>query len=138
MRGSRGFTLVELLVALLIAAVLAALGWPSYRDVLLRAHRGEARIALLAVQAAQERHYLDHLRYTDQLDAAPESGGLGLAARTTGGRYLLGLALAADGQHYVAHAEAAPGSPQQADRSCAQLSIDEAGTTAATSAGCWP
>jgi len=106
--------------------------------VLLRAHRGEARTALLQLQAAQERHYLDHLRYSGLLEAAPDADGLGLAATTQGGRYSLHLALADDGQHYVASARPASGSPQAADNTCGQFTITESGDTSATSAVCWP
>jgi len=82
----RGFTLIETLASALILAILSSIAWASYRDVLLRAHRGEARTALLQLQAAQERHYLDHLRYSGLLEAAPDADGLGLAATTQGGR----------------------------------------------------
>jgi type IV pilus assembly protein PilE len=133
-----GFTLIETLVTTLILAILSSVAWASYRDVLLRAHRGEARAALLQLQAAQERHYLDHLRYSGQLDAPPRDGGLGLATTTHEGRYALGLMLADDGQHYVAHARPAPGSPQAEDRHCASFSINESGETTATSQECWP
>ena len=134
----RGFTLIETLTSVLILAILSSIAWASYRDVLLRAHRGEARTALLQLQAAQERHYLDHLRYSGLLEAAPDADGLGLAATTQGGRYSLHLALTDDGQHYVASARPASGSPQAADNTCGQFTITESGDTSATSAVCWP
>jgi len=134
----RGFTLIETLTSALILAILSSIAWASYRDVLLRAHRGEARTALLQLQAAQERHYLDHLRYSGLLEAAPDADGLGLAATTPGGRYALRLALADDGQHYVASARPANGSPQAADNACGQFTITESGDTSATSPVCWP
>jgi type IV pilus assembly protein PilE len=137
-RIPRGFTLIETLVAALILTILSSVAWASYRNVLLRAHRGEARAALLQLQAAQERHYLDHLRYSGTLDAPPQDGGLGLPTTTHDGRYALGLVLAEDGQHYVASARPAPGSPQATDRPCASFGINESGETTATSAECWP
>jgi type IV pilus assembly protein PilE len=136
--ATAGFTLIETMMTTLIFAILSSIAWASYGELLRRSHRGEARIALLRVHAAQERHYLDHLRYSGLLDAQPEAGGLGLVSTTPGGRYLLELTLADDGQHYAASAQPVPGSPQAADIACARLTINESGETSATAAECWP
>ena len=46
-----GFTLIELMIAVAIIAILAAIALPSYQQYVLRSHRSEARTSLL--QAAQ-------------------------------------------------------------------------------------
>jgi type IV pilus assembly protein PilE len=125
----RGFTLIELLTCALIASLLTAIALPGYRGVVLRAHRGEARQALLQLQALQERHYLDHLRYSDGSD---------LLALSDAGRYRLSVQLTSDGQHYTALAMPAPGNAQAADSQCRELSINEAGVRAASHSSCWP
>jgi type IV pilus assembly protein PilE len=51
----RGFTLLELLVALALVGILATLAWPGYRDSQLRARRADGIEALLALQLAQEK-----------------------------------------------------------------------------------
>ena len=58
----RGMTLVELLVAWwsLVAVLAALVAIPSYRSHVLRTHRVEARTALLALAAAQEKFFLQH------------------------------------------------------------------------------
>ena len=47
----RGFTLIEVMIAVAIVAVLSAIALPSYQEYIRRGHRAEARAALL--QAAQ-------------------------------------------------------------------------------------
>ena len=56
-------------------------------------------LALLELQAAQEREYLNGLRYT-LLPTLPRV--------TRGGRYSLSLVVSADGQHYRATAAPVP------------------------------
>ncbi len=62
-----GLTLIELMVVLLIVGILAAVAVPTYRQYVIRAHRTEAKTALLRLAANQERHYLQNNTYTDDL-----------------------------------------------------------------------
>ena len=57
---SRGFTLIELMIALAVVGILASLALPSYRDHVIRARQGEARAALL-----DDAHYLERW-YTEK------------------------------------------------------------------------
>lgn len=142
---SRGFTLIELVIALAIVGILSAIALPGYSAVLLRAQRNEARLALLQVVHAEERHYQLHLAYTDRFEPSLQEGGLGLDAHSDGGNYLLSVALREDGQGYVAVAEPDPSRRQSADRDCARITLDSSGRRGATNrmgddtgATCWP
>lgn len=136
-----GWTLIELLVALLLVAILATFALPAYRSHALRAHRVEAKSALLELAAAQERFYLHHDRYAahSELAAAPPQG-LGLADMTRHGRYQLTIAVA---DTRVFSASAAASGVQAADERCATFTIDAHGSRTAASAagiaaaGCW-
>lgn len=140
-----GFTLIELLITLAVVAILSAIAWPGYGAVIRRAQRQDARLALLDLQHAQERHYLRHFSYTDRLEGTRADGGLGLGGLSPQGEYRLAVEVDADGQGYLARAVPLARGRQAQDHQCASFSVDETGRrTAADSAGgdttttCWP
>jgi len=141
----RGVTLIELMTVVVVVAVLAAIAIPSYRIHVMRSRRSEATAALLQLQAAQEKFYLQQGRYTDNL-AAPAPTGLGLTGRSANGAYDLSVALNTDPSHagdqsYTATARAVGGGGQTADTQCASFTLTDAGLRGASgSAGidtCW-
>lgn len=138
-----GFSLIELMVATGIAAILASIGWSSYSDVVKRVRRSDARVALLRIQHAQEMFYARHNRYADSLDP---SQGLAAPAHSDSGDYELVVIAGADNQTYVATAVARAMGRQHDDLNCRSMSVDAAGTrsstnsagqAAAESGGCW-
>lgn len=141
-RTDAGVTLLELLVALAICAVLAAVAYPSYRRHVLRAHRIEAIDSLLAIAAEQERHHLAHGRYAGHLRTR-DGTGLPVAPVTPRGLYALSVDASAPAG-YVAMASVVAGGPQAADRLCARFTLSATGQrSAADAAGrdttldCW-
>jgi type IV pilus assembly protein PilE len=125
---SRGFTLVELLTALVVVVVLTAITIPLYRSHLLRVRRADASAALIALQVAQDRHFGRSMRYADGPELTlPSPAGLGQKARSAAGHYALELRTSADGLGYLATARAAPPTGEDADARCAQLTIDHNG-----------
>src|SRR5215471_8252238 len=58
-----GVTLLELMMVMTIVAILGAIALPSYRQYSIRAHRVDAKTALLRVATDQERFYLQNHRY---------------------------------------------------------------------------
>jgi type IV pilus assembly protein PilE len=63
-QSQRGFTLIELIVAMVIVAVLAAIAIPSYSNYVLQSHRAEAKSALLDLASNEERYFSVNSAYT--------------------------------------------------------------------------
>ena len=68
-RTTRGFTLLELMITVLIVAILAAIAYPSYQSYLARAHRSEAYTALNQWANLQEQYFLDQRRYAGDMSS---------------------------------------------------------------------
>lgn len=62
-RLAHGFSLIEMLVALGIVALLAALAYPAYQDALRKGRRADARMALMVLMQQQERHAMQFQAY---------------------------------------------------------------------------
>lgn len=142
-----GFTLVDLVAALTIVALLACVAVPSYRTYLLRAHRSDARAALLALAAAEESFHTTCNAYAAILDDSTESSCGTSSLRFPGiagqGAYSLEVT-SADAATWSAAATAIAGGPQQADTRCRTLGLTSMGNrTASTADGaanhaeCW-
>lgn len=123
-----GFTLIEVMVALVILAITATYALASYRRYLLRSYRLEAVESLLSAAAEQEKFYLAHGRYSDRLDSAVGEvpPGLRIPSITARGRYSMIIELADAGVFRVVAMPVAGGS-QGDDKDCRQFSIDESG-----------
>ncbi|MEW5248924.1 type IV pilin protein [Microbulbifer sp. 2201CG32-9] len=59
----RGFTLIELMIAVAIVAILAAVAWPSYQAQVRATNRADAQGALLGLAQAMERHFTQNGSY---------------------------------------------------------------------------
>lgn len=63
-RNSKGFTLLELLVVVIIVGVLATLGFNRYIEAVERARMAEARDWAGQIRASEEREFLEVGAYT--------------------------------------------------------------------------
>ena len=63
MRLARGFTLIEVMIVVVIVAILAAIGYPSYQNHLRKGARASAQVEMLKVADRQAQHLLDARNY---------------------------------------------------------------------------
>lgn len=142
-KANRGVTLIELMVVVAVAAILASMAYASYRNSVIRANRTEATAALLRAAAAQERFYLQNNTYAEDADlTAASPAGLGLARTTESGYYRLSIANGDPVEDFTITATPVAGAGMDDDDDCLTLTIDESGARGATGATdartrCW-
>ena len=140
----KGFTLIELMIAVLVVGILATVAYPSYVEHIRKARRSAAQRALLSTAQVLERCYTGFNVYNNaNCGAVDNDNNTQLAAgltSTEGGYYTLSAtALAA-----TAFAlQAAPAGAQWGDK-CGSLTynhVGQKGITGAvggvTAADCW-
>ena len=71
---SRGFTLMELMIVVTVASILAAIAYPTYTDYVVRGNRTVAKAALVDAASKQEGFFSDRKAYSATL------AGLGFPA----------------------------------------------------------
>jgi len=64
LKAARGFTLIEILIALALVAILATIAYPSYASAIRRAHRAEAQGYMLALALREQRYMSDARTFT--------------------------------------------------------------------------
>lgn len=66
-RRQPGFTLIELMIAVAIAAILAAIAYPSYQQYVTRTQRGIAKASLVQVMDRQAQYFADNKQFAADL-----------------------------------------------------------------------
>ena len=112
-RRAAGFTLIELMVATAVSAVLSSLAYPSFQAQVQKSRRADATLAIHQVQMAQERWRANHTGYATLAQ-------LGLGATSPSGHYRLAMdAVALHGYEVAAHATGV----QSRDADCGSISL---------------
>lgn len=155
--GTDGFTLVELIVTMVIAAILAAVAIPAYSNYVRKAHRTEAKSTVLDLASLEERYFSANNNYTD---IASNLGYSGTGTTTAGGSFTVGsgyYTVVLSKVDAVAPTTALPGGTpatysitatavgdQLKDTSCATFTVSSAGAQTAADAAsavntqtCW-
>lgn len=116
MRHKKGFTLIELMIAMVIVGVLAAIAYPSFVDTVRKSRRADAMDAITSIRLAQEKWRANETTYTNTLTDIWE-GSKDDAAVTLDGYYKLTLEDdSADGTGYIVRATPTTKGDQDEDK----------------------
>lgn len=129
-----GFSLVEVVIAIAIVGILAAIALPSYFAYLQKSRRSDARQALASAAQALERYFTEQNTYQT---ATLGSSGV-YANMSSNGYYTLSIAVQTQTTYSL---QATPGGAQTGDP-CATFTLNEQGVQgvtggALTAANCW-
>jgi type IV pilus assembly protein PilE len=141
----RGFTLVEMLIALAIIGILATVAYPSYQESVRKTRRSDGIAAALAVQVAQEKFrgscpfYAQSLGATNTCGASAALSTVQADATSREGFYALSIAAnSATGNAYTVVID--PTGAQAEDTTCDPMQIAYSAANPAgarTPAACW-
>lgn len=131
---SLGFTLLEIMAAVVIIGILAAMAYPVYVQHGVKANRTEAKTALMDLAARMERYYMQNHSYEG---ATIEK--VGIAPRTLHGHYELQIAKITATTFTI---QAVPeGTQAKGDAACGSLTLNQLNQKGITGPGnvtdCW-
>ena len=111
--SGRGLSLVELMVALVIVGIIAAIAMPSFNNAMYKSRRTDAMAALATMQLAQERYRGNHTSYQKTL--ADLTGGSSTSSPS--GYYAMSIFASGD-TSYALRATAVSSGKQAGDSTC--------------------
>jgi len=127
----RGFTLLELLIALAVVGILVGIAYPSYQGSVRKSRRADAADAATAVLQAEESWRANNATYTGTL------ANINVAATSGGGYYSLALS-AVSGTGYTLSFTPVSGKGQGSDSGCTAMTVTVAnGSPTYAPAACW-
>ncbi|MBO2929641.1 type IV pilin protein [Pseudomonas otitidis] len=137
MMNSKGFTLIELMIAVVVLSVLLAIAIPSYSQYVLRSNRTEAQAYLSDAAARQERYFTQNNSYVTNTS---DISKLGISTLSRTGLYQLTVSAGNSSDGGFVLTATATGT-QSRDKDCKALTLNAIGSRGFTGSGalndCW-
>ena len=155
--GTNGFTLIELMIAVIIIGIIAGVAYPNYMKFVTESRRSDATTNLLRIAALQARFYnqCTPVKYAANFGSPQSCDGtgtlnanLGAGNATPDGHYTIAIAALPAIQggtgdiatSFILTATPAGGQATNDGARCATFTITNTGIKGATgseAAGCW-
>jgi type IV pilus assembly protein PilE len=150
----QGFTLIELMIAVVVVGILSAIAIPSYRSYVQKAERGAAKAVMLNLAQTEERYFTNngtYLAFAASPAAAPAGWQNYSGGSSTNVKYTIAVTagvISATGPTAISDGYTITATPVTMDGLCNILKLDStgartisspAGTAAPTGdiAKCW-
>lgn len=129
-RTGLGFSLIELMIAVAIVGILAAVAFPSYQQYLRKGARAEAQSHMMDIAGRQGQFLIDNRAY------AATVGELSVTTpASVSSKYTIAIATAATPPTFTITATP---TGDQAHDTCRILTLDSSGAKTASGPGtCW-
>lgn len=120
---SYGFSLLELIIALVISAILSCIAYPFYSSFHARAARHQTEAAMMQIAVALTDYYLHHQTYTGAKGRFTSNSAYSIAVRLSDDAYTI---------------KATPKENQSSHDHCGILTLNDEGEKTASGADrCW-
>lgn len=139
--GSRGFTLIELMIVVAVVAIIAAVAYPSYIGHVTKTKRVAAEACLGEYANYMERYYSTNLRYDQDSAGTAHTLPTLSCASDQSTDYQFSFVPNTLGQSTYRVRAVPQGAQASRDTECKTVSLDQAGTKTESGSGtvssCW-
>lgn len=122
---TKGFSLIELMIVIVIASILVSIAYPSYRQYINRARRSDGQSALLDLASKLERYYSEEHTYASATINTGSNTDIASSNTSPDGWYDLTISQANASSYTL---QATPRNEQaRADTLCQSLTLNSLG-----------
>ena len=138
-----GFTLIELMIVVAVIAIIAAIGYPSYINSVVKTKRTAAEGCVSEYATYMERFYTQNLRYDNDTvgNANPVVGNAPTLTLDCAGPQSSGadyaFTVTAPTQSTYTITATPKGAQASRDTTCGALGLDQSGAKTPSTSGCW-